>query len=141
RRGEHFVFYGETATGPAIYALDPAAPTSTRLISEAGFFVPSAVEDRIWLAILDESSPATVRALQSVREVTVDGQVTVEDVAPPDGRWPIAAVDSGLVFQGDKALKSGIRVPKKSLKWCQGPLPLPPDRTRSWPAANATNSF
>lgn len=105
RRGEHFVFYGETATGPAIYALDPAAPTSPRLISEAGFFVPSAVEDRIWLAILDESSPATVRALQSVREVTVDGQVTVEDVAPPDGRWPIAAVDSGLVFQGDESLE------------------------------------
>jgi hypothetical protein len=40
-----------------------------------------------------------VRALEAVREVTVDGRVTVPDLAPPGGRWPVAAVDDALVFE------------------------------------------
>lgn len=105
-RGDVLVFYGQTDVGPATFAVDPERPTSPVLIDdEAWFFVPSAVEDRVWIAVLDLSSPETVRALKSVREVSVDGVVTIPDVAPPDGRWPVAAVNNGLVFQGDDVLE------------------------------------
>jgi hypothetical protein len=105
-RGEVLVFYGHTDVGPAAFAVDPDTLGSPTLIDdEAWFFVPSAIEDRVWIAVLDPSSPATVRALKAVREVTVDGTVTTADVAPPDGRWPIAAVVDGLVFQGDDVLE------------------------------------
>jgi hypothetical protein len=33
-----------------------------------------------------------------MREVAVDGRVTVPERKPPEGRWPVAAVSSGLVF-------------------------------------------
>lgn len=105
RRGGKLVFYGQTAEGPAAFAFDPSTPSSPIMIDEAWFFIPSPVEDRVWLAILDESSPSTERALQSVREVTVDGLVTVDDIRPPDGRWPVGAVNDGLLFQGDQALE------------------------------------
>jgi hypothetical protein len=40
-----------------------------------------------------------VRALESVREVTVEGRVTVPEVVPLVGRWPVGAVDDALVFE------------------------------------------
>jgi hypothetical protein len=46
--------------------------------------------------------PATVNALKAVREITVDGRVTVPDVEPPGGRWPRGAVTSGLLFYRDR---------------------------------------
>lgn len=105
RIGGDLVFFGQTDRGPAVFSVDPAAPGSPDLIDDAWFFIPSAAEDRIWLAILDESSPSTLRSLQAVREVTAAGQVTVEDVAPPNGRSPIAAVEAGLLFQGGEILE------------------------------------
>ena len=44
-------------------------------------------------------SPETVRALESVSEVTVEGRVTVPEVVPLGGRWPVGAVDDALVFE------------------------------------------
>lgn len=122
RRGETLAFYGQTDTGPAVYRLDPAAPKSPVLIDEASFFVPSGVEDRIWLVMLDESS--TSRLQSSVREVAVGGQVTVDDVAPPDGRWPVAAVDSGLVLQGDETLEVWDPAIQEVVKTLPGPFPV-----------------
>jgi hypothetical protein len=124
-RSDKLVFYGQTDVGPAVFTLDPASPTSPALIDDdAWFFIPSAVEDRVWVAGLDPSSPETVRALETVREVTVDGVVTTPHVAPPDGRWPVAAVDDGLVFQGDDMLEIWDPETQEFVDTLPGPFPV-----------------
>ncbi|MGH9895255.1 MAG: hypothetical protein ACREA0_25375, partial [bacterium] len=124
-RGEVLVFYGQTDVGPATYAVEPDTPTSPILIDdEAWFFVPSAVEDRVWIAVLDPSSLQTVRALKSVREVSVDGLVTTPDLVPPDGRWPVVAVDDGLVFQGDDVLEIWDPESHVFVETLPGPFPV-----------------
>jgi hypothetical protein len=96
RRGDKLVLWSyQTLT------LDPssnAAGPST-LVPDSWIFIPSAAPDRIWVGILDPKSPETERGLAAVREVTVDGRVTVGDVRPPEGRWPVAATSSALAFQ------------------------------------------
>jgi WD40 repeat protein len=96
RRGDKLVLWSyQTLT------LDPssnAAGPST-LVPDSWIFIPSAAPDRIWVGILDPKSPETERRLKAVREVTVDGRVTVGDVRPPQGRWPLAATSSALAFQ------------------------------------------
>jgi hypothetical protein len=94
RRGRSLVFYG----GPT-YAVDLALSSPPRRLGSSWFFIPSATEDRIWLAYLDPDSPDTVRALSSVSEVTSAGVVTVPPTRPPQGRWPVAAVSAGLLFE------------------------------------------
>jgi hypothetical protein len=124
-RGDKLVFYGGTDVGPAVFTLDPATPTSPTLIDDdAWFFIPSSVDDRVWVAGLDVSSPETVRALDTVREVTVDGVVTTPHVAPPDGRWPVAAVDDGLVFQGDDVLEIWDPETQEFVDILPGPFPV-----------------
>ena len=95
-RGGRFVFWGYATYAAA----DPAAPLE-RIADDTWFFIPSAHRDRVWVAVLDPGSPATVNALKGVREITVDGDVTVPDVDPPGGRWPLAAVTAGLLFERD----------------------------------------
>jgi hypothetical protein len=101
RRGDELVFYGgDTYAAP----LDLTEPP--RRIGRSWFFVPSAAEDRVWLAILDRSSPPTVRSLAGVREIAVGGRTTTPRVRPPGGRWPVAAVRDGLVVDdGDRGLE------------------------------------
>jgi hypothetical protein len=80
--------------------LDPAAGAQPRtLLPDSWIFIPSAAPDRIWVGILDPKGPETERRLAAVREVAVDGRVTVGDVPPPQGRWPLAATNSALAFQ------------------------------------------
>jgi hypothetical protein len=86
-------------SGDAAYTVDLQAGSTPQKLTEAWFFIPSATSDRLWVALLDPESPDTVRALKAVREITVDGRVTVADVVPPGGRWPVAAVDGALVFE------------------------------------------
>lgn len=124
-RGDVLVFYGQTDLGPATFAVDPDSPSSPTLIDdEAWFFIPSSTEDRVWIAVLDPSSPETVRALKAVREVTVDGTVTTPDVAPPEGRWPLAAVDDGLVFQRDNLLEIWDPRTQEFVETLPGPFPV-----------------
>ncbi len=68
------------------------------LARRSWFFIPSAHPDRVWIAFLDRGSPATVRALRAVREMTAGGRVTVAGVRPPGGRWPQRALASGLLL-------------------------------------------
>lgn len=95
RRDGKIVAWGDRTT----YVLDPErAFAPTVLSNDSWFFIPSAVEDRVWVGVLDEES-GTARRLRAVREVSIDGEITVPDVAPPQGLWPVAAVNEGLVFQ------------------------------------------
>jgi hypothetical protein len=96
RRGDKLVLWSyQTLT------LDPSSTAAQprTLVRDSWFFIPSAAPDRIWVGIPDPNSPATERRLAAVREVAVDGRVTVRDVRPPEGRRPVAATSSGLVFQ------------------------------------------
>jgi hypothetical protein len=94
RREDRLVLWGSTAT----YVLDPNADAALRVLVEGSLvFMPSAAADRVWVAV-DSTDTGNVGAL---REVSVDGQITVPDTKPPGGRWPVAAVEEGLVFQVD----------------------------------------
>jgi hypothetical protein len=96
RRGDTLVLWSyQTLT------LDPSsgAAQPRTLVGDSWIFIPSAAPDRIWVGIFDPDSPETERRLVAVREVAVDGRVTVGDVRPPEGRWPVAATSSALAFQ------------------------------------------
>jgi len=72
------------------------------LVPDSLFFIPSSEPDRVWVGIVDESQDDA--RLTAVREVSIDGRVTVPDTRPPGGAWPVAAVDGNLVFQRDGEL-------------------------------------
>jgi hypothetical protein len=103
RRGDRLVLWSyQTLT------LDPGGTAQPRvLVADSWIFIPSATPDRIWVGILDPRSPETERRLAAVREVAVDGRVTVGDVRPPGGRWPVAATSSALVFQSQGSGQGG----------------------------------
>jgi len=104
RRGNKLVLWSyQTLT------LDPSSTTTQprTLVRDSWMFIPSAAPDRIWVGILDPKSPETERRLAAVREVAVDGRVTVADVRPPEGRWPVAATSSALVFQSHGSGQGG----------------------------------
>lgn len=96
RRGDKLVLWSyQTLT------LDPSSADAqpSVLVRDSWIFIPSAAPNRIWVGILDPTSPETERRLKAVREVRVDGRVTVADVRPPQGRWPVAATRSALALQ------------------------------------------
>jgi hypothetical protein len=96
RRGDKLVAWGSDKT----YLLDLVTePTPRVLVNDSWVFIPAASPDRIWVGVVDPKRPATDRRIAAVREVAVDGRVTVADVRPPQGRLPVAATLSGLVFQ------------------------------------------
>jgi hypothetical protein len=90
--GGRLIVYGGDRTS----ALDTSL--HARDLGKSWFFLPSATPGRVWLAMLDPRSPPTVRALEGVREVTVDGVQTARSQHRPP-RWPFAALQSGLVLQ------------------------------------------
>ncbi|MEA2398932.1 MAG: hypothetical protein QOK25_2488 [Thermoleophilaceae bacterium] len=94
--GGRLAVYGHDRT----YALDAGAHEPGKSLGESWYFVPSATPGRVWLAVLDPRRPGTT-VIGSVREVTVDGRVTVSHSARPP-KWPISgAVDRGLLIQAD----------------------------------------
>jgi hypothetical protein len=92
RRGNRFVLWGY-----ATYLWAPEREKLSPLVRDSWFFLPSSHSDRVWIAVLDPSSPPTERALRAVREVALGGEVTVQGARPPGGRWPIAPVPAGLL--------------------------------------------
>src|SRR5206468_3375510 len=91
RRGDKLVLWGYKT-----YAFDPNADAAPRvLVEDSLVFMPSAAGDRVWVAV-DSTDTGHIGA---IREVSVDGRVTVLDTKPPGGRWPVAALTSGLVFE------------------------------------------
>jgi hypothetical protein len=105
RRGDKLVLWSYRTL-----LLDPGSPAAqpSTLVQDSWIFIPSAAPDRIWVGILDPTSPETERRLKAVREVAIDGQVTVADVRPPEGRWPVAATRSALVFQSHGSGQGGL---------------------------------
>jgi hypothetical protein len=95
RRDGRLVLFGADTyvAGPVVDGLRPLA-------DDSAFFFPSVHDDRVWIAFFDPESPETERALRAVREVGVDGRITVPDTRPPGGRWPLGAVTSGLLIAG-----------------------------------------
>jgi hypothetical protein len=92
RRGAKLVLWGSTTT----YVLDSGADSALQvLVEDSLVFIPSAAADRVWVAV-DSTDTGDVGA---IREVAVDGRVTVSDTKPPGGRWPVAALEAGLAFQ------------------------------------------
>lgn len=102
--GDRLVFYG---SGGATYAIDPDLEGPTEKLGGSWYFVPSATAGRVWLTFLDRESPATVRDLRAVKEVTVDGEGTVVAGARPPCSGPtvVAAVEGALLCEVDQGLK------------------------------------
>jgi hypothetical protein len=102
RVGEKLVVYG----GGRTYALDPELENPPLDLGESWYFIPSATAGRVWLMTLDPESPETVRDLAAVREVSVDGRLTLAGSARPPSRGPsiLAAVESGLLYQDGDGL-------------------------------------
>jgi hypothetical protein len=98
RREERLVAWGyETLL------LDPDLESPPRvLIPDSWFFIPSAYEDRVWVSIMDPETRDTDHAYEFIREVNVEGEVTVHDVRAPGGRWPERALEAGLVFSSNE---------------------------------------
>ena len=86
-----------------------ADPGFDVLVRDSLFFVPSSAPDRVWVGIVEGSQDDG--RLTAVREVAIDGRVTVPDTRPPDGAWPVAAVDGNLVFQERASWSCGTRGP------------------------------
>jgi hypothetical protein len=61
---------------------------------DSAFFLPSVRPDRVWVVDIDPRF-SIVRA---VREVTVDGVTVVPAIVPSRRRWPLGAVDDGLLL-------------------------------------------
>lgn len=76
--------------------------SSDVLVPDSLFFIPSSSPDRVWVGIVGEGQDDG--RLTAVREVSIDGQVTVPDTRPPGGAWPVAAVSGDLVFQREGEL-------------------------------------
>lgn len=119
--GGKLVFYG----GAHTYSLDLDLKGTPLDLGESWYFVPSGHEGRVWLTTLDLASPETVRDLEAVREVTVDGEVTVPETGRPPSRGPsiVAAVKNGLLFQDGDGLKVWDPLAGKVTMSLPGPFP------------------
>lgn len=120
RTGNGFVF----ACSSGACALDDNLQGKKRTLGDAWCFAPSATEGRVWLASLDPDSPDTVRAMDSVREVSLDGKVSVDSPLPPE-RWhcPVGAVNQGVLFQDDEGLVVWDAASREVATRLPGPFP------------------
>lgn len=88
------VVYGRLRT----YAFGLGLREPARSLGESSFFIPSATPGRVWLVLLDRRDPNQAHGPGSVREVTIQGKVTLAHSARPPAN-PVAAVDNGLLVQ------------------------------------------
>ncbi len=97
-------------------------PTFDVLVRDSLYFIPSSAPDRVWVGIVDEAQDDG--RLTAVREVAIDGSVTVPNTVPPDGAWPVAAVDGNLVFQRSGELLVWDPVTGRDVDRLPGDLPV-----------------
>jgi hypothetical protein len=99
RTGSGYVYRCESGA----CALEGNLQSETHSLGEAWCLSPSATEGRVWLAYLDPNSPSTVRSMEAIQEVFLDGEIATDSQLPPD-RWhcPVGAVNQGVLFsEGD----------------------------------------
>jgi hypothetical protein len=68
---------------------------------DAAFYLPSQHRDRVWVVDIGRGRDS----VRAVREVTVDGVTTEPAAVPPRRRWPLAAVDGGLLLSSRVGLE------------------------------------
>ncbi len=97
RRGNKLVLWGYKT-----YVMDSGpTPRPEVLVEDSLAFVPSAAEDRVWVAV----GGTDLTQVEALREVSIDGRVTVPDFRPPRGAFPVAALENHLVFEVDGTLE------------------------------------
>jgi hypothetical protein len=94
------------------------------LVQDSWIFIPSATPDRVWVGVVDPKTIGSSRGLAAIREVAVDGQVTVPDTKPPGGRWPVATTKTALAFQVSGGLEVWDPVTGKVLRQLSGVFPV-----------------
>ena len=94
------VFAGLRGNRTTVFSIPVALDRPPTRLGPAHQFVPSATAGRVWLAGVDCNRPA----MSGVREVTVDGRVTVDSRRRVPGTWVSAAVRGGLVIQRGRRL-------------------------------------
>lgn len=89
-------------------AYDPAGRgrRQTARVGNGWITLPSTTDGRVWLGILGRGKLGGPyrRGLSEVREVDLDGDV-VRSMRPPQGKWPVGAVESGLLFEHASGLR------------------------------------
>jgi hypothetical protein len=96
--------------GLAVQGLDPEAGRSTLVVGtdlgaapvvlgSSGYFVSSPAQDRVWLAIPAAGVVGPDGALRAIREMTVDGEITLPDAAPPERSALLGVLPEGHVFR------------------------------------------
>jgi hypothetical protein len=88
-RGNRLVLWGAPP-----FTVDGELAARRAFASDGSFFLPSVHPDRLWMVVLRGNA-----RVHAVREITVDGSVTVADARPPSRRWPLAAVGDGLLVE------------------------------------------
>ncbi len=87
----------------------PAAPARDRTarVGNGWITIPSTTNGHVWLGILASGKLGGPhrRGLSAVREVDLRGHV-LQSMRPPEGMWPVGAVEAGLLFQ----YRNGIRL-------------------------------
>jgi hypothetical protein len=91
--GGHVVFSGVVKGDTTVYSIPLSLDRRPRRLGTAHVFLPSAVDGRVWLAGTD----CDWTAMDGVREVSVDGEVTFESHERVPGTWIDGAVPEGLV--------------------------------------------
>jgi hypothetical protein len=87
---------------------NPAAPgrAGAARLGNGWITIPSTDDGHVWLGILARGKLGGPhrRGLSALREIDLDGNV-VQTMRPPQGMWPVGAVESGLLFQYGRSLR------------------------------------
>ena len=93
--GGHVVFAEVRKQKTIVFSVPITLDQPPRRLGSAHAFFPSATDGRVWLAGVD----CNKRKMVGVKEVTVEGKVTLQSHRRVPGSWLSGAVERGLVLQ------------------------------------------
>ena len=100
--GRHLVISNGERT--LAYTPSESKRPRTTQIGKGWITLPDQNPDAVWLGILDHHDDPYEARLSAVREVDLDGHV-LRSMRPPNGQYPVEAVDDGLLFQNASHLR------------------------------------